>query len=260
MLAGELYRHRALVLVLARRDLVARYRGTALGFAWTLAHPLLYLGVYSVVFGRIARLGGDGYPAFLFVGLLPWTWFSSSLLVASTSILADGPLVKRAAFPPSVPPLVVACASLANFLLALPVLGVVLALWGVRPGVPWLALPLVVGLQFVLSLGLGTAAAALTVRFRDVGQLLQGLVPLAFLATPIAYPASLLEERLPALGRAAVLGNPLALLASSYQAVLHDGRWPDPLHLLVLAAWCALAWLAGDRVLARLRDRIPEEL
>ena len=257
MIAAELVRYRALVWALARRDLLARYRGTVLGFGWTLLHPLIYLAAYSVIFGKVARLDVPRYPAFLFSGLLPWTWFSSSVLVGTTSILADAPLVKRAAFPASVPPLVVALASLANFLFALPVLAAVLLANGVRPTPALVALPLVIALQFALGLGIATGLAALTVRLRDVAQLSQALAPLLFIMTPIAYPSELLEAEL---GPAAVWANPLALLARSWQSVLWAGTLPRPLELAALAGYAALALALGSFVLERLRDRIPEEL
>lgn len=261
MIGAELYRHRALAWTLARRDLVARYRGTVVGFGWTLLHPLVYLVAYALVFGRVAQLGVDRYPAFLFSGLLPWTWFSSSVLVGATSILADAPLVKRAAFPASVPPLVVALASLANFLLALPVLLAVLLATGTRPAPAILLLPVVIALQFALGLGLATGLAALTVRYRDVAQLSQAVLPLAFILTPIAYPSGLAVERLgEPLGTLATWANPLALLARSYQRVLWEGRAPEPLALGLLAVAALAALLAGSWTLERLRDRIPEEL
>ncbi len=256
MIAHELWRHRALVWALARRDLVARYRGTALGFLWTFLHPLLYLGVYSLVFDHVAPVGVERYPAFLFAGLLPWTWFSSSLLVSTTSILADAPLVKRAAFPASVPSAVVATGSLVNFLLGLPVLFLVLAFEGVRPTAWVLALPVPIALQFLLGLGLGLGVSALTVRFRDVGQLAAALMPLAFFLTPIVYPA----ERFPREAAAFLWINPLALLTQSYRSILIDGAAPDPRAVVALAGAAALALVAGAAVLERLRDRIPEEL
>jgi lipopolysaccharide transport system permease protein len=261
MIAVELYRYRALVWALARRDLLARYRGTVLGFGWTLLHPLFYLGAYSLIFGRVVHLSVERYPAFLFSGLLPWTWFSSCLLLASTSILADAPLVKRAAFPASVPPLVVALASLVNFLLALPTLAVVLLAFGVRPTPGMLALPVLVALQFAFSLGLATAIAALTVRFRDVAQIAQAVIPIAFLLTPIAYPGELLERELPQpLGALAIWGNPLAVFARSYQRVLVLGEAPEPLALVLLLIFSFAALVLGSIVLDRLRDRIPEEI
>jgi len=254
---SELLRYRSLVWALARRDLVARYRGTVLGFGWTLLQPLVYLAAYSLVFGRVARLGIANYPAFLFSGLLPWTWFSSNVLIGTTSILADAPLVKRAAFPASIPPLVVTLASLANFLLALPVLAGVLLVSGVRPTGALVAVPLIILLQLGLAAGLSTGLAALAVRFRDVAQLTQAVAPLAFILTPIAYPPASLEE---IAGPAALYANPLALLARSWQRALFQGELPLPLDLAALGGHVLLALVLGSLVLERLRDRIPEEL
>ena len=265
MLASEILRHRALVWALARRDLLARYRGTLLGFAWTFVHQLLSLATYTFVFGHVARLGEGypafGYPAFVLTGLLPWSWFSSCLLVGSTSILGDAALVKRAAFPASVPPVVVAFSTLVNFLLGLPILFAVLLASGARPTLWVLLLPLVIALQFVLSLGLALGLAALTVRFRDVVQLAQALLPVWFLLTPIAYPPALVAERAsPTVAAIALWANPVALLAGTYQRILFLGLPPEPLALLALAAYALAAFWAGGRILDALRDRIPEEV
>jgi lipopolysaccharide transport system permease protein len=261
MLAAEILRHRSLVWALARRDLLARYRGTFFGFAWTFLHQLIYLATYSFVFGSVARLGVERYPAFVLTGLLPWTWFSSCLLIGATSILGDAALVKRAAFPASVPPVVVSVSTLVNFLLGLPILFLVLAWFGIAPTVWVLTLPLVIGLQFVISLGGALALAALTVRFRDVGQLAQVLMPVWFLLSPIAYPPELLAAHTPSwLETVALWANPVAVLARTYQRVLFLREAPEPQALALLAAFAVLAFLAGERVLDALRDRIPEEV
>lgn len=261
MLASEILRHRSLVWALARRDLLARYRGTLLGFAWTFVHQLVALATFTFVFGSVARVGVEHYPAFVLTGLLPWSWLSSCVLVGSTSILGDAALVKRAAFPASVPPVVVALSTLVNFLLGLPILAAVLLASGVTP-TPWaLALPLVVALQLVFALGLSLGLAALTVRYRDVVQLAHALMPVWFLLTPVAYPPALVAERTtPALAAVALWANPAALLADSYQRILFQGVAPDPRALGLLALFAALAFWGGGRVLEALRDRIPEEL
>ncbi|MBI3723421.1 ABC transporter permease [bacterium] len=263
---AELYRFRSLVWVLARRDLVGRYRGTFLGFGWSFLHPLISLGACYLVFSRVARLPIEHYAAFAFSSLLPWSWFSSALLISSTSIFADAALVKRATCPPSVPPLVAVTATTVNFLLQLPFLLAVLLLDRVQL-TPWaLLLPLVIVLQLAISTGLGIAIAALSVHYRDVAQLAQTLMPILFLVTPIAYSSRELEAHVPGLlGQAVVWGNPLAVLARTYQRILvgpggEGGEAPEPLALAILAGFAAISLLFGMAVLEALRDRIPEEI
>lgn len=255
-LPREYLRSRSLVWALTRRALIARYRGTGLGFLWTFLHPLVLFGVYALVFGVYVRLDVPDYPAFLLSGLLPWTWFAQSLAISTTSILGDAPWIRQAAFSPGISPLVVNLAGGVNFALGVPVLLAILALLGVRPS-PWLlCLPLLMALQLLLGLGLSLASAALTVRYRDVAQLVQAVLTPLFFLTPVLYPTDVVPERWAWLVRL----NPLAHLMQAYQRVFYRGEPPDPRGLAVVAVAAALALLGGAVVLERLRDRIPEEL
>ncbi|MCO5165230.1 MAG: ABC transporter permease [Planctomycetes bacterium] len=246
---------RALIAALVRRAVIARYRGTSVGFLWTFLHPAVLFAAYALVFGVYVRVDVERYPAFLIAGLLPWTWFAQSVAIGTTSILGDAPFVRQGAFPPSLSPLVASLAGLVNFALGLPVLLVALALLGVPPG-RWLLLaPVVALLQLGLVLGLSLMLAALCVRYRDVIQLVQSVLPVLFLLTPVAYPA----ELVPARWRWVVDLNPIAHLVQAWQDVLL-GRPPEPRHLAVCAVAAAVSCAAGCLVLEALRDRIPEEL
>ncbi len=257
-LIREFVKRRTLVWVLTRRDLIARYRGTALGFLWTFLNPLLLFGVYALVFGYFVRveLPDGNYSAFLISGLLPWTWFAGAIAISSTSILADAGWIRQASFPPTIPPLVANVSGLMNFVFGVPILIGVLWLLGSPPS-PWLAcLPLVMALQFVFALGLSMAAAALTVRYRDVGQLIGAVLPLWFFLTPIIYPASQVPQQF----QLAVKLNPMAHLAKAYQAIFYERAAPDPKGLAVVGVCALVAMIFGSAVMSSLRDRIPEEL
>jgi ABC-type polysaccharide/polyol phosphate export permease len=255
-LLKEYWEQRTLVWVLTRRSLIGRYRGTAMGFLWTFVHPLLLFSVYALVFGVFVRLEVEDYPAFLLSGLLPWTWFASCLAIGSTATLGDAGWIRQAAFSPAIPPLVTCLATLINFLLELPVLvGILLALG--RPLSGWaLALPLVVGVQFVLLLGLTLACSALSVRYRDVVQLVQAVLPMWFFMTPVVYPLDFVPEGF----RWLLALNPMAHLVEAYQALLFRGLPPALHHMGIAAGGALVAFALGAMVLASLRDRIPEEL
>ena len=137
---AELYRFRALIATLVLRDLRARYRGSFLGFLWSFLNPLLLMLVYALVFAVYLRVPMDNYAVFLFSGLLPWLWFSSSLGHAAGVIVGSGGLVKRIMFPAEILPLVSVLSNLVNLLLSLPLLFVFLWFSGIRPG-PMLAVP-----------------------------------------------------------------------------------------------------------------------
>jgi len=260
----DLYRHRALITVLTARELKARYRGSVLGFLWSLLNPLLMLGVYTVVFQYVLPNRSPGtrpYVLFLFTGLLPWNWFSAALNDAAGSLVTHGALLKKILFPAEVLPLVTVLAQGAHFLLALPVLLVALLAGALgafdRPvplGWPLLQLPLLMALEGLLVLGVGLLLAALTVHFRDVRDLLGTALSLLFFGTPILWALGDLPPRL----RVLLSWNPVAPLFSAWHDALFYGRWVSPGTWGVLVLVSGVAFLVGYAFFDRLRDSLAE--
>src|SRR5215470_288025 len=162
----ELVAYREIVLILIWRDLKTRYRGSVLGFLWTFLNPLLLMIIYSLVFSVYMRVEVRAYPIFLFAGLLPWIWFSSSMLSGASSVVESGSLIKRVPFPPQILPAVSVTAALVNFLL--PLLLVFMAAWRLPIGWSLLLLPLPIAIQYAFTLGLTIMLSMLTVRYRDL--------------------------------------------------------------------------------------------
>ena len=269
----RLLRYRSLIHTLVVRDLKARYRGSVLGFFWSFANPLLLLMVYTFVFSVVlpARFEGvdENYALFLFCGLLPWFWFSSALTESSNSLLTNGNLIKKVLFPAEVLPVVSVVANMIHFFLALPILFLALGLFASRaPTISELVwFPVVIAVQFLLTLGLGMLLAALTVHFRDIKDLLSNLLTLWFFATPILYPWTLVSDRGPALAGLPPLGklmmdvNPFTHLAISYQEILfYDGPYGHWKWLLATAVAAAVLFAAGYALFDRLRDSFAEEV
>ncbi len=261
----ELYRHRALISVLTSRELKARYRGSVLGFFWSLLNPVLMLVVYALVFTVLLPNRSPGtspYALFLFAGLLPWNWLAASLTDAAASLLTGGSLLKKILFPAEVLPFVAVAAQAVHFLLALPILLVgllagALGLFGpkIPLGFPLLQLPLLCVLQGLLLLGLGLFLAALTVHFRDTRDILSTVLTLWFFATPVLYHLPDLKGH--AITRLLAL-NPLAPLFGAWHEALFFGRWitPSAWGLLLLVSLGSFA--AGYAFFDRLRDSFPE--
>jgi len=263
-LAG-LWRHRALAFVLVSRELKARYRGSVLGYFWSLLNPLLMLAVYSVVFafifpGRSAST--SPYALFLFTGLLPWNWLAGGLTDAASSLTTHGALLKKILFPAEVLPLVAVAAQGVHFLLALPVLGAGLALGAaglLGPAVPvgWplvQAVPLFL-LEGVFLAGLGLFLSALTVHFRDVKDILATGLSLWFFATPILYALpDIRSERL----RAALLWNPATPFFEAWRDAFFRAAWIAPQSWGILALVSVGTFLLGYALFDRLRDSFPE--
>jgi len=200
----------------------------------------------------------EPFALFLFCGILPWSWFSSSLLESANVLIAGGNLIKKVLFPAEVLPIVVVLAGLVHFCLGLPILAAFLIYYRV-PLWPTdlLWFPIIVGVQLVLTIGIALIVSALTVHFRDVRDLLANLLTLWFFATPIIYPLNQAPERV----RRLLNLNPLTQLVIAYQEVLfRPGPFTHVTRLFILAVASLLIFLLGYFVFDRLRDTLPEEV
>ena len=258
---AQLPRYRGLVQSLVARELKARYRGSVLGFFWSFINPLLLLLIYTFVFKYVMPAqpeGTDPYPLFMFCGLLPWTWFSASLIESSGVLISGGNLIKKVLFPAEILPIVTVTANMVHFFLALPIL-VVFLIWFRAPltvfELAWF--PVVVLVQYVFTLGCALILSALTVHFRDIRDILANLLTLWFFATPIIYS----YKAAPDLARRFMNLNPFAHLAISYQEILFFpgpfGHWK---WLVALGVASAAFFLFGYFVFDRLRDSFAEEV
>ena len=259
---GLLWRHRALVVALVRRDLAARYRASLLGYLWSMLNPLLLLAVYAVVFTTVFQprmAGAKPYALFLFAGLLPWLFFSGALLDAAMTLVDNGPLLAKVVCPAEVFPAVTVLAHLVHHVLALPVLLAGLAgcaVLGLHP-FPWtvLLLPLALVPWVLLTGGLAMAISAVGVHFRDTRDLLANLLNLLFFGTPIIYTLDGLHvvwlKRLLQL-------NPLASVIEVYRSLAFAGRFAPVTDWAVALGVGLVAWIIGAWLFLRLRDTLVE--
>jgi lipopolysaccharide transport system permease protein len=272
---AALPRYRGLIQSLVARELKARYRGSVLGMFWSFGNPILLLTVYSIVFNYFQppRTDIQPYALFLCCGLLPWTWFASSLNESANSLLAGGNLIKKVLFPAEILPIVSVLANMVQFLLALPILAGFLIYYANVPivgadgvvGDPRVALhaaelawlPLVVLIQLVLTTGLALLLSALTVHFRDIRDILSNLLTLWFFATPIIYSWRVADS--PKL-KLMLDMNPFTHLAVSYQEILFhpENAFGHVWWLLALGAASIGVFFAGYWVFDRLRDSFAE--
>jgi lipopolysaccharide transport system permease protein len=252
----ELFAYRALIQTLVIRDLKARYRGSALGLLWTLLNPLLHMAIYVLIFSVYMRMDMERYAAFLLCGLLPWIWLSSSLLMGAGSIVDGGSLLKKVFFPPQVLPTVTVMANFINFLLGIPLLFALLLLYGVKLGWGLLALPLIMAVQFGLTLGLTLTASAASVRYRDIPLILGHLLTFWFFLSPIIYPATRVPEQF----RAFLSLNPFTSFVVAYQDVLLYNSAPTWKAWEGMVVAGAVALLSGLFVFGRFRWSLVEEV
>lgn len=192
----ELWQYRELSYFLVWRDVKVRYAQTALGISWAVVQPLLTMVVFTLFFGRLTGMPSDGvpYPIFAFAALVPWTFFSNGLVQAANSLVLNQNLIKKVYFPRLAIPTTAVVSGGVDLTVAMVVLVVMMFWYGIGPSARVVWLPLLLLLAFVASLGAGLWLAALNVRYRDVRVVTPFLVQLWLLATPIAYPSSLLRE------------------------------------------------------------------
>ena len=255
---GELWRYRDLWLTLALRDIKLRYRQTALGIAWVVLLPLLASGVFTLVFGVVAKLPSDGSPYFLFVfaGYLGWSAFQNTLQRCSISLVGNTSLVTKVYFPRIMLPASSVLASLLDFTVGCVLLLIVLAVRGELPPPSSIVLvPLVLIILQMLALGMGLFMASLTVRYRDVQYVLPFLIQLLLYASPVGYGVSVVPEHL----RRIYLLNPVApLLDALRNALLGHGD----VHWKAIAAsfLVSLAILSAGTLFFLRQDRLNADV
>jgi lipopolysaccharide transport system permease protein len=252
------WRARAVIAALVARDLRGRYVGSSLGLLWSVVNPLAQLAIFTFVFSTVlsVKFGSSDVPFVLYLAaaLFPWLAFQESVLRSATCLVDNAVLVKRVVFPVEVLPVQIALSALVHQLIALALLFVLMVALGVPPRASAVALPLLLVLQLLLTIGLGWAAAALHVYFRDTAQFLGVVFPMWFYVTPIIYPYQLVPSYL----RPLLALNPLTALVEAYRDVLLHGVVPCGARELWLAAVSVAVLAAGAAIFARARGEFAD--
>ncbi|MEJ7811906.1 MAG: ABC transporter permease [Gemmatimonadaceae bacterium] len=238
----ELWEYRELIYFLIWRDIKVRYKQTALGATWAVIQPFLTMVVFSLFFGRLARIPSDGvpYPIFSFTALVPWTFFAYGLAQSSNSVVSSQSLITKVYFPRLAIPIATVLSGVVDFGIAFAVLVVMMLAYGVVPTANALVIPLLLLLALVTSLGVGLWLSALNVQYRDVRYLLPFLTQFWLFATPIAYPSSLLSEP----WRTVYALNPMVGVVEGFRwALLGTETAPGP--MVAVSALAAVALLVG---------------
>lgn len=225
----ELYDYREMVFSLVKKDLRGRYKGSVLGFLWTFINPLLQLMVFTLVFSVIMKAGYEQYYLFLFVALVPWMFFASSVQDGSTAIIREKDMVKKIYFPREVMPIATVTSGFVNMLLTFIVIFIVLIISGkgINP-VALLCLPFVMIVEYILCLGIALIVAALTVYFRDL-QYILGIFTMALqYMTPVMYGS----EMVPDWAMPIFQANPMTPIIEMYRQILYYKTVPEMLSLL----------------------------
>ncbi|HEV6952882.1 MAG TPA: ABC transporter permease [Promicromonospora sp.] len=242
----ELWNAREVAVRLALRDVIVRYRQTIFGITWVIAQPLVSAGIFTVVFGEIAGLSTGKIPTFLFTlaGMLAWNLFNGALGRASGSMVGNQSLVQKVFFPRLLVPISSLASVVLDFLVALSLAVVLLFVYGINPGWAVLLLPVWVLLILLVGTGIGLAAAAYMVKYRDVGYVLPWLVQILLYASPVAYALSSVPENL----RWLFDINPVTWFLEGFRWSLLGTDFPPTWQVVALLVAAPLIFLAGTLV------------
>ena len=250
---GELWAFRQLLIFLVWRDLKVRYAQTVLGIGWAVLQPLLSVVVFTVVFGRFAKVPSDGVPyaVFALAAVVPWNYFSNAFSLSSSSLVTNSNLISKVYFPRLVIPLAPVLAGLVEYAIGLVVLAVLMAIYRIVPSPTVLALPLLLLLTMATAAGVGCWLSALNIQFRDVKHLVPFIAQIWMFASPVVYPASLVPARF----RTIYALNPMAgIIEGGRVAIL--GSAPMPWGMLATSAVSAFALLATGVMYFRRTERL----
>ena len=252
----EILQFRDLLFALAGRDLRLRYKQTALGILWVVLQPLMAAGIFSLVFGSVAKLPSGGLPYFVFsfAGLLGWNLFNTILTRTAGSLVGNAHLVSKVFFPRLILPLSSLGSSLVDFAVAAGMMAILLVANGIVPGWPAVLLPVWIIMLMAIALGAGLVASALAVSYRDVQYILPVFTQMLLYASPVAYSVSAVPEHL----RWLYLANPLTPPLEAIRASLLGSQFPSVASLVLSAAATACLLLAGLFAFKRMEKRFAD--
>ncbi len=254
----ELWEYRELLYFFAWRDIKVRYRQTVMGALWAIIQPLITMVIFSLIFGRLAKIPTDGlpYPVFSFAALVPWTFFANTITQASTSLVVNANMIKKIYFPRLALPIATVLAGVVDFVLAFIVLLGIMLYYGLVPTLHVLWLPFFLLLALVTSLGASLWLSAMNVQFRDVRYTVPVIIQVWLFVTPVAYPGSLLEEP----WRTLYGLNPMAGVVEGFRwALLGTDTAPGP--MIIVSSLAALTlFVSGAFYFRRMEQSFADVL
>lgn len=248
--------YRDLVIVLTQKELKVRYKRSFLGYLWSIANPLALALVFFIAFKIFMKIQVENYTLFLISGLFPWQWFSNSVNVSAMVFIGNAPLIKKVNFRRDVLVIATVLNDMLHFILSIPVIVVFIFFYGMKPSLSWLiGIPILLIIQFIITLGFSIAIAAINLFFRDIERIVFIFTTLMFYVTPIIYP----EDMIPAEYRGLILLNPLSVLMVSWRKLFMNGTM-DFRNVTLAFIYSLLVVAIGYIIFRKLRWRFAEVL
>lgn len=253
----NLYNYRLLLKSNIKKEIRGKYKASFLGILWSFINPLLTALIYAVVFPLVLRNTEPHYVTFLIIGILPWTYFTNTILQGTTVILANAGIIKKVYFPREILPIAVNASGLVNFLISCIIIFIFLICSGIGFSKHILFLPLIILVQFVFQLGIILITSAIEIYVRDAEYIVNFFLNMLFYATPIIYSASLFAgSKFTWIFRL----NPMASIINSYRNVLFYHTIPEIKTLLVTLGASFVLLVIGYKIFNKLQKGFAEEV
>ncbi|MGD0034324.1 ABC transporter permease [Paenibacillus illinoisensis] len=252
----EIFNYRQMLESMVLTDLRTRYKGSFLGFFWTLLNPLLMLAVYSMIFKYVVRISLENYTSYLFIGIVAWNLLSQALTSGSTSVIRNAGLIKKIYFPKEILPLSVVIGGIINFVLSLVVLIPVLVISDVKLGWSLLLVPVILLVYSIFTLALTTLVSCLNVYFRDLEHIIGVIIMAWFYLTPIVFTVDMIPEDL----QSVFSLNPMTTIMSCFHDVFFYNKVPDLISLSVVTGISIVLLIISYAIFAKLSRNFAEEI
>ena len=239
----QIWNYRELFYFLTKRDIKVRYKQTVLGGLWAIIQPVFTMIIFTIFFGRLAKMPSDGipYPIFVYAGLLPWTYFANAVSASGNSLVGSANLITKVYFPRLIIPASSSLAGLLDFFIAMLVMGAMMIYYKFIPSIGILLFPLLVGLTFLCAVGVGLWLSALNVQYRDIRYVIPFLIQIWMFVSPVIYPVSMVSEKYQWL----LALNPMGGVIQAYRASLLGHKPIDWFLLGISTAIIIIIFLSG---------------
>ena len=252
----ELYRYRQLLKSNVRKEIRGKYKGSFLFFLWSFVNPLLMTLVYAIVFPFLLKSSQPHYTTFIVIAVLPWNWFTTTISQGTSTILANGGIIKKVYFPREILPISVVTSGLVNFLISCLIIAIFLIFSGIGFSPYILFLPLIIIVQYILQLGLILITSSINVYVRDAEYIINFFVSMLFYATPVLYSMSMFPTWVQGILRL----NPMTTIIESYRNIFYYQQAPDLMMLGIVFLVSIGILLLGFFIFKKLEKGFAEEL
>lgn len=252
----ELYNYRQLLKSNVSKEIRGKYKGSFLGVLWSFVNPLLMTLVYAIVFPFVLKNAQEHYTTFIVIAVLPWTFFTTAISQGTNCILVNGGIIKKVYFPREILPLSIVVSCLINFLISCIIIFIFLIFSGIGFSFNILFLPLIILIQFILTLGVVLITSSIDVYVRDLEYIINFFISMLFYATPVLYSMSMFPPKIQNILKL----NPMATIIESYRDILFYQQLPNFLGLGLVFVFSIIVLIIGIKVFKKLEKGFAEEL